>query len=121
MQDFRKLHVWMKSHAFVLELYRMTRGFPKEETYGTTAQLRRAAVSIPANIAEGAGRRTRADFARHLDVSPGSASEVQYFLLLAGDLMFLKGADCQRLVARVVELKRMLCSLASRLRASTDG
>ncbi|MEP7292950.1 MAG: four helix bundle protein, partial [Chloroflexota bacterium] len=89
MQDFKKLQVWMKAHVFTLALYRATSAFPKEEVYGLTSQMRRAAVSIPANIAEGCGRSSNAELARFLHISMGSASEVEYYLVLAHDLEFL--------------------------------
>lgn len=77
MQNFRDLRVWQKAHSFVLSLYRVTKSFPREEIYGLTAQIRRAAVSIPSNIAEGCARGSDADFARFLQNSMGSASEVE--------------------------------------------
>ena len=83
MRDFRELKVWQKAHRFVLDLYRHTQGFPAEERFGLTVQLRRAAVSVASNIAEGCGREGERDFARFLSIAGGSASEVEYQLLLA--------------------------------------
>ena len=88
MQDFRDLKVWQKAHNVVLAVYRASAEFPAAERFGLTSQLRRAAVSIPANIAEGCVRSSDADFARFLHISLGSASEVDYYLLLARDLKF---------------------------------
>ena len=86
MQHFRNLLVWQKSHEMVLQVYRISRDFPREELYGLTSQLRRAAVSIPSNIAEGCSRGSDADFGRFLIIALGSSSEVEYQLLLARDL-----------------------------------
>ena len=82
MRGFRDLIVWKKAHALTLAVYRTTRQFPKEELYGLTSQIRRSSSSIAANIAEGCGRRTNADFARFLQISFSSASEVEYHLSL---------------------------------------
>ena len=86
MQNFRNLEVWEKSHELTLKLYKSTTEFPREEIYGLTSQIRRACASIPTNIAEGSGRETAADFARFLQIAVGSASEVEYLILLAHDL-----------------------------------
>ena len=85
-RTFEDLIVWQKSHAFVLNVYKVSRNFPREETYGLTSQLRRAAISIPANIAEGFKRRGRPDKARLMNVAEGSLEEARYYLLLAHDL-----------------------------------
>jgi four helix bundle protein len=85
-QSFEDLIVWQKAHAFVLKVYRASRGFPKEETYGLTAQLRRAAVSVAANIAEGFKKRGKPDKARILNVAQGSLEESRYYVRLARDL-----------------------------------
>lgn len=122
MRDFHNLKVWAKAHEFVLGLYEVTADFPKTEIYGLTSQLRRAGVSIPANLAEGCGRHTKIEFARFLHVAMGSASEVQYHLLLAQNLKFLKTSDYQRLEDQVSEVKRMLTSLIQKLTtAKADG
>ncbi len=83
MQDFRKLKVWSKAHVLTLDVYKASEAFPREEIYGLTSQLRRASVSIGANIAEGTCRKGDVDFARFLQMAAGSASEVEYHLLLA--------------------------------------
>ena len=89
MKDFRNLQVWQKAHELTLALYRSTVSFPTEEPYGLTSQLRRGATSIGSNIAEGCGRATDPDFARCLDIAAGSASEVEYQLLLAHHLQLV--------------------------------
>ena len=119
MQDFRNLKVWEKAHSLTLGVYEVSKVFPREEMYGLTSELRRASVSVAANIAEGSCRNGDADFARFLQMAAGSASELEYHLLLARDLELLKAADCQRLSAQVVEVKRMLASLLQKLRADS--
>jgi len=119
MQDFRKLAVWIKSHELTLRLYALTVAFPREEVYGLVSQLRRAAASVPANIAEGCGRGGRADMARFLQIALGSASELEYHLLLARDLNYLTNADHEAAAREVTEIKRMLTGLARRVRAGT--
>ncbi|HVP43076.1 MAG TPA: four helix bundle protein [Terriglobales bacterium] len=108
MRNFRELKVWEKSHALTLDVYRATQNFPKQEQYLLTSQLRRAAQSIPENIAEGAGKDSRRDFGRFLQIAKGSASELEYELLLAKDLHYLNETDYARMNEAVVEIKRML-------------
>jgi four helix bundle protein len=93
MRDFRQLKVWERGHRLVLDIYEATGKFPRQETYGLAAQLRRSSASIPANIAEGCGRSGDAELARFMLVSMGSASELEYHLLLAHDLNFLDDRD----------------------------
>ena len=116
MQDFRELRVWEKAHALTLDIYRVTQAFPKDEIYGLTSQIRRAAVSVGANIAEGCGKDNRPDFARFLQNAAGSASEVEYHLLLAPDLGYMPGDVCERLGGCASEIKRMLTGLIQTLR-----
>jgi four helix bundle protein len=116
MQDFRKLKVWEKSHNLTLEIYKSTESFPTTEIYGLTSQIRRSCVSIPANIAEGCGRKSDAEFARFLQIAMGSASELEYHLLLARDLQFLKNSDYKKLDQGTVEVKQMLATLIKKLK-----
>ena len=116
MQDFRKLAVWQRSHQLALDVYARTASFPKEELYGLTSQLRRASTSVPANIAEGCGRGGGADLARFLQIAMGSASELEYHLLLARDLKMLPAEHYAALQDGVVEVKRMLSGLIGRVR-----
>jgi four helix bundle protein len=116
VRDFRKLKVWEKSHRLALVVYELSAGFPKAERYGLTSQLRRASVSIPANIAEGCGRETKVEFARFLDIAMGSASEVEYLLLLANDLNYIENDAYASAAAQVTEVKRMLAGLLGQLR-----
>ena len=116
MQDFRRLRVWEKSHHLALVIYRVTTTFPKEELFGLTSQIRRAAVSVPANLAEGCGRSGRLDRARFVQIAMGSASELQYHLLLVHDLRLLGAQEYKRLSAQVTEVKQMLSALIKKLR-----
>ncbi len=116
MQDFKELEVWAKAHQLTLAIYKATATFPKAELYGLTSQLRRASGSIPANIAEGCGRGSNQDFARFLQMAMGSASEVEYHLLLAFDLGYFPEAERNRLSNGIVEVKRMLSALMKRVR-----
>lgn len=117
MKNFRSLKVWEKGHQLALGVYMSTAPFPRDERYGLTSQIRRAGVSVPANIAEGCGREGDADFARFLQIAMGSASELEHLLLLAHDLNFLKSLDYERVAGNVTEVKSMLTSLIQKLRA----
>jgi len=117
VQNFRNLKVWERAHALTLDVYQSSKLFPREEMYGLTSQMRRASASIGANIAEGSCRRGDIDFARFLQIAAGSASELEYHLLLAHDLNLLQKPDYERLSGKSVEVKRMLASLMQRLRA----
>jgi four helix bundle protein len=116
VRDFRELKVWEKSHRLTLAVYNATSAFPREETYGLTAQLRRCTASMPANIAEGCGRSGDAELGRFMLISMGSASELDYHLLLARDLGYLSAQDYQELSQGTQEVKRMLSTLITRLR-----
>jgi four helix bundle protein len=115
MKNFRDLAVWEKAHQLTLATYRHTIGFPPEERYGLVSQIRRSAASIPANIAEGCGRRGNSEFHRFLTVAMGSASELEYHFLLANDLKYLKPDIYEGLDRAVVEIKRMLAALLTRV------
>lgn len=113
MKDFRELVVWERAHCLVLDVYRITAPFPTDERYGFTRQLRRSAASIPSNIAEGCGRIGDPELARFCTIALGSASELEYQLLLAKDLKFLSDPDYAALVKQVIDVKRMLAGLLS--------
>jgi len=117
VKDFHQLKVWQKAHQLTLAVYRTTAGFPREERYGLTSQLRRCSASIPANLAEGCGRNGDAEFARFCSIAMGSASELEYHLLLAKDLKRIQPKDHAELSQRAIELKRMLTALLQKLRA----
>ena len=119
MQDFRNLKVWQKSHQLTLQVYQTTSKFPRSEEFGLTSQMRRAAASIPTNIAEGCGRGGQQEFRRFLRIASGSASEIEYQLLLSRDLALLDAAEYEQMSALIVEIKRMLTTLIQKL--STDN
>jgi len=103
-KSFQDLIVWQKAHRFVLDVYRLTAGFPQHELYGLTSQFRRAAVSIPANIAEGFRKRSPQDKARFLNIAEGSLEECRYYLLLAADLGYTKKVELHEQAAEVSKL-----------------
>ena len=111
MKDYRKLIVWQKAHALTLKVYESTRSFPKEELYGLTSQIRRCSASIAANIAEGCGRRSNPEFHRFLQIASGSASELDYHLLLVKDLRLFSEQQYSRLYEQLLDVRRMLSSL----------
>lgn len=118
MKDFRDLKVWEKAHRLVLSVYGAAAGFPRQELYSLTSQIQRAAVSIPANIAEGCGKRGDAEFGRYLQIAMGSSSELEYLLLLAHDLHYLPDEAYQTLSTQLVETRKMLNVLIQRTRVS---
>ena len=116
MRDFRRLKVWGEGHRLTLRVYEATSGFPREELYGLVSQLRRCSASIPANIAEGCGRSGDAELSRFMLISMGSASELEYHLLLAQDLGYLTPQQHQKLTHETQEIKRMLSTFVTKLR-----
>ena len=110
MRNYRDLQVWSKAHNLTLELYQVSRQFPREEIYGITSQLRRAAVSIGANLAEGCGRRTSTELARFVRIALGSASELDYHLLLSRDPGFMAADEFASASAALIEVRKMLTS-----------
>ena len=118
MQRFTDLKVWQRSHALVIEVYRFTAGFPGEERFGLTFQIRRAASSVPSNIAEGSKRAHRKDYARFLNIAEGSAAELEYFVILARDLGFLDRERSVPILAEIDELGRMIYALRQKVEQS---
>ncbi len=114
-KSFCDLTVWRKSHEFVLGVYRLTTAFPRQESFGLSLQFRRAAVSVPANIAEGFKRRSRKEKARFLNIAEGSLAECRYYLLLARDLGYGNTAELMTLLE---EVSRMLTSYSLAIRTS---
>lgn len=114
-KSFQDLIVWQKAHEFVLGVYKLSRNFPREEVYGLTSQFRRAAVSIPANIAEGFKKKGRQDKARFLNIAHGSLEECRYYLILARDLGY---GDTQQLTQQIEEVSRLLTSYTQAVLAS---
>jgi four helix bundle protein len=119
MQNYRNLKVWERAHQLTLALYKVTTQFPKEELYGLTSQVRRACSSIPANVAEGCGRNSDAELARFLQIAMGSASELDYHLLLARDLKLMNMKDYEQLAIELSEVRRMLNAFIQKLRANS--
>ena len=117
MRDFKRIKVWQKSHKLALAIYKSSAKFPRSELYILISQIRRSCISIPSNIAEGCGRNGDAELARFLQIAMGSASELEYQLLLSYDLEFMTGTTHERLTNQVEEVKRMLTSFILRLRA----
>ena len=118
MQRFTDLKVWQRSHALVLQIYRLTTGFPDDERYGLVSQIRRAAVSIPANIAEGSKRRRNNDYARFLNIAEGSAAEVDYLLILSRDLELVTAKVAEPIRTELDEIARMLNGLRGKVERS---
>src|SRR5947209_9311603 len=116
VKDFKNLKAWSKAHELTLRVYHTTKTFPKDELFGLTSQLRRACASIPANIAEGCGRSGDAELARFMIIAAGSASEVEYHLLLAHDLSYISHAEYEQFNEEVNELKRMLTTFIQKLK-----
>ena len=119
MKDFHHLKVWDKAHQLTLQVYQLTAGFPKSEMYGLSSQLRRASSSIGANLAEGCGRNGDSELARFCSIACGSASELEYHLLLARDLHLISTLEHDKLSLETTEVKRMLTALIQKLRAES--
>jgi len=115
LRNYKDLKVWQKAYQLSLTIYKITKDFSSEEKYSLTSQLRRAAVSIPSNIAEGYGRKTIPDYVRGLYVAYGSNCELETQILLSGDLGYIKGKDMGKLQADIVEVERMLKALIKSL------
>ena len=116
MQSFRNLRVWEKAHRLTLDIYASSKSFPRDEMFGLTSQMRRSSASIGMNIAEGCCRKGDAEMARFLQIAMGSASELEYQLLLAHDLDYLLDPGFERLAEQVVEVKKMLSSLMQKVK-----
>ncbi|HNR95192.1 MAG TPA: four helix bundle protein [Kiritimatiellia bacterium] len=115
IKTYRDLHVWQDGVVFVTELYRLTRDFPREEMFGVVSQIRRAAISIPSNIAEGYGRRSSRDYVRFLQISMGSLFEIQTQLEIARNLEYLSSDTYESLYAMSRKIERMLSSLIRKI------
>jgi four helix bundle protein len=116
-RSFRDLQVWQKSHALVLRVYNLTRQLPREELFGLTSQMRRAAVSVPANIAEGFKRRGKPDKARHMNIAQGSLEELRYYFIVCGDLSYLQTNVAEK---DIDEVARMLGAYAQNILTSAS-
>jgi four helix bundle protein len=118
MKDFRSLKVWEKAHSLTLAIYKSTEQFPKQELYSLTNQVQRAAVSIPANIAEGCGKDSDAELKRYFSIAMGSSSELEYLLLLARDLGYLQPDMYQSMQSDLVETRKMLNAFIQKLKGN---
>jgi four helix bundle protein len=118
MQNYRQLSVWRKAHAVALNIHRVTDAIPRRNNSGLINQIRRAALSIPANIAEGCSRASDLDFAKFVQVAIGSASELEYYLHFAADSSLLPPEELAARQLEVVEVRRMLIGLLKKLRAT---
>lgn len=115
MRNFRNYKVWELGHEITLDVYKLSKQFPKDERFGITSQMRRCSSSVPANIAEGCGRETEKEFKRFLVIANGSATELEYFLILITDLEMANKNSTEKLVEKVDKLKRSLNRLISKL------
>ncbi|MBL8098660.1 MAG: four helix bundle protein [Anaerolineales bacterium] len=119
MKDFRSLKVWEKSHGLNLKIYKVTESFSKHEMYGVTSQIRRAAVSIPTNIAEGCGKDSDAELKRYCLIAMGSSSELGYLLLLVNDLGYVQEDNYQELQNLLIEMRKMLNAFIQKLKTDS--
>ncbi|MFA6174983.1 MAG: four helix bundle protein [Phycisphaerae bacterium] len=120
MRNFKDLQVWHKSHLLTLKIYKLTLSFPADEKFGLISQLRRASVSIATNIAEGCGRGSNTELRRFFDIAMGSASEVEYQMLLAYDLKYVSENNYQETVFCIEEVKKMLTSYIKKIKSSSS-
>ena len=116
MRNYEDLRVWEEAHRLTLSVYKATQAFPKEERFGLTSQIRRASASIPANLAEGCGRRSDGEMARYVQIAMGSGAELSYHLLLAKDLGFVKNDVHAEMNEQVERVMRMLSALSAKVR-----
>lgn len=116
MKDFKKLKIWQRSHKVTLSVYKASSKFPGEEIYGLTSQIRRSAISVPSNIAEGCGRNSDAELARFLVIASGSAFELLSQLILSKDLEYLSEADFKVLETELTEIMKMINTFIQKLK-----
>jgi four helix bundle protein len=121
LKSFQELEVWQRAHALVLQTYRVTNAFPDREKHGVVSQIRRSAASIPANIAEGFGRRTTKELLQFLANANGSLEETRYFLILSRDLGYLKDEDFMEMDVHCSAVAQMIAALGRSLKARLAG
>jgi four helix bundle protein len=119
MRNYKDLRVWEEAHRLTLSVYKVTQAFPKEERFGLSSQIRRASASIPANLAEGCGRRSDGEMARFVQIAMGSGAELSYHLLLARDLGFMTNEEHVELNTSLERVMRMMSALSSKVRNRT--
>ena len=115
LKNFKDLKVWQRSYQLCLDIYKITKGFPKEERYGMISQIRRSALSVPCNIAEGYGRKTTPEYIHSLYIAYGSNCELETQILLSGDLGYMKAEELKKLQSDIGEVERMLKALIKSL------
>jgi four helix bundle protein len=120
MHIYKELKIWQKSRNLVKEIYLITEKFPKSEKYGLISQIQRASVSIPSNIAEGAGRGSDKDFIRFLEIAYSSSYELDTQIILANDLNYIKDEECQSISISLNEIQKMIYNLISKLKDKID-
>lgn len=120
MQDYRKLDIWQKSHELTLLIYKVSADFPKGELYSLTSQIRRAAYSVPSNIAEGCGRGSEKDLLRFLHIAFGSVSELSYFIILSEDLGYITKEAGAELAEKNVQVRKMLWSFMEKVKSKVE-
>lgn len=120
MYDYRKYTVWQKSHQLVLKTYVHTNNFPKSELFNLTSQINRAVLSIPTNIAEGCGRNSQKEFIRFLNISSGSATELDYLFLVAKDLGFICDNDYVNLISELTDIRKMIFALIQKISSTIN-
>ncbi|MFO7618346.1 MAG: four helix bundle protein [Thermoplasmata archaeon] len=121
IQDYRDLDVWKLSHAFVIEIYKITLTYPKDEMYGLTSQIRRAAYSVPANIAEGNGRQHLKEYIQFLYISKASLNETTYCLLLSKDMGYIGQEKCNDLIERTDRIGMLIMGLIRSLKCKISS
>lgn len=115
MHQYRKLDVWKKSIELAVDIYAQTRNFPSEEKFGLTSQIRRSAISVPSNIAEGAGRKSNKEFCHFLNIAYGSSCELDTQLLISMNLGFIKNQELEILTNKITEVQKMIYKLIQKL------
>ena len=120
MRDYKKYSIWSDSHKLTLEIYLLTKKFPKEELFGITSQIRRAVSSVPTNIAEGWGRRSDLDFKRFLIISHGSATEVEYLIFLSFELNYISEEEYIDLTGKIEILRKQIHTLIKKIALSVE-
>ncbi len=115
MRNFKKYKVWEDSHHLVLEIYKISKSFPKEEMFSLTSQLKRATSSIPTNFSEGCGSNSDKEFARYIGISIASCSEVEYLLILSKDLQFISIEEYEFLLDKLIQIRKQLYSLRQKI------
>ena len=119
MRNYQQLEIWQRSHQLTLKIYTVSKAFPREEVFGLSSQMRRAAASVPTNIAEGCGRDSSSELRRFLVISAGSISELHYQILLAKDLAYISDTIFKELLDETEQIRKMLHRYAEKLKADS--